>query len=793
MVGVLDRKLWREVRSAGVLLLAITSIIAVGVMCFVYMRSAYFNLNLAKDRYYAQCRMADFWLELKKAPLAELDSVARLPGVLALEPRIQFFATVDLERVPKLLNGLVISLADRRRATINDVVLKRGGYFTDRRDNEVIVNDAFARRHGIYPGQWIHLILNNRRQELLVVGTAISSEFVYLVGPGSLSPDPEHFGVFYLKRKYAEEVFNFSGAYNSLVGHLAPRLQEQPDDVLRRMETALAPHGVFTSYARKNQASNRFLSDEIRGLGVFATIMPAIFMAVAALVLNVLMVRLIEQQRVIVGTLKAIGYTDRQIFWHFAKFGMAMGVLGGALGLILGYWMAGFVTRLYRQFFEFPNLENQLYWGTYLGGLAVSLGCALGGSLYGARLALRLNPAEAMRPRPPARGGAIVLERIGWFWSRLSFGWRLVLRNVFRNRLRSAVGVFAAAMGSALLVCGFILANAIVFMINWQFELVTRSDIDLSLADERGAPAWLEARRLPGVDYAEPTLDVACRLVNGHHRRRGTITGVLPNARLTVPRDIEGRPLRIPSNGLCMTRKMAEILHLRPGDLVSVIPVKGRREELRLPVVEISDSYVGLLIYTDIYYLSRLVGEELAVTGAQLQVDRRPAALAALHRQLKQLPSLRTVNARADVIRNLIDTVVNTQQIFIGLLVLFAGVMFFGSLLNSSLIALAERQREVATLRVLGYSAWEVGGLFLREGSVIHALGTLLGLPLGYLLAYVLSVVYDTEMFRFPLVTPPVVWIKTLLCAALFILSAHAVVQRAIHKLDWLDASKTKE
>ena len=277
MVSVLDRKLLREVKNSRALLMAITSIIAVGVMCFVYMRSTYHNLSLAKFRYYAQCRMADFWIEAKKVPLAEIEELAKVHGVTGLRPRIQFFATVDLERVRAPLNALVLSLPDRREPIINDIVLESGGYFTDRRGNEVIVNNAFARRHGIRPGQTIHLILNNRRQELQVVGTAISSEFVYLVAPGSIAPDPEHFGVFYLKRSFAEEVFDFSGATNQIIGLLDPAHAERPQEVLRQMEVALEPYGVVTSYARRTQASNQFLSDEIRGLGIFSTIMPTSF------------------------------------------------------------------------------------------------------------------------------------------------------------------------------------------------------------------------------------------------------------------------------------------------------------------------------------------------------------------------------------------------------------------------------------------------------------------------------------------------------------------------------------
>jgi len=403
-----------------------------------------------------------------------------------------------------------------------------------------------------------------------------------------------------------------------------------------------------------------------------------------------------------------------------------------------------------------------------------------------------LNPAEAMRTRPPVQGGAIWLEHFGWLWQRLGFGWRLTLRNIFRNRLRTAVGVFAGAMGAALLVCGFMLSEALQYLIDFQFERILRSDVDLSFTDERGRPALLEARRLPGVDRAEPTCDVACTFVHGPRRRRGAVTGLAPGAVLTTPRDVAGRQIRIPDAGLAMNRKLAELLDVSVGDHVTLLPVKGRRYPLEVPVVEISNSYIGLAVYCDIDYLSRLVGEELMVSGVQMTVDPRADVRRALFRELKQLPGLRAVNVRADVIANL-RFVVRTQRIFIGLLVLFAGVIFFCSLLNASLIGLAERRREVATFRVLGYSAWQVGGYFLRESLLVNFFGTLLGLPLGYSLAMLISIVYNTEMFRFPLISPPAVWGATMGLALVFALSAHAVVQRNIHQLDWLEASKTKE
>ncbi len=390
------------------------------------------------------------------------------------------------------------------------------------------------------------------------------------------------------------------------------------------------------------------------------------------------------------------------------------------------------------------------------------------------------------------QGGAIWLERFPRLWNRLSFSWRLVLRNVFRNRLRSSVGVLATALGAGLLMCGFVLTSAIAYLVNFQFELVTRSDVDLQFKDDLGRAALLESAALPGVNLAEPQLNVSCTFIAGPNRRRGAISGLLANSRLTIPRDTEGKAIRIPETGVTMSRKLAQLLEVRPGDEVTILPTRGRREPIQVPITELSDSYIGMAVYADIRYLSELVGEEFAVSGVQLAVEDNSHSRSSLYHELKQLPAVQSVNIRADVIRNM-EFIVETQRIFIVFVVLFAGVIFFSSLLNSSLVSLAERRREVATLRVLGYNEWQVGGLFLRENLVINSLGTLLGLPLGYSLAWVLSRVYDTEMFRFPLTSPPWVWYATVLLAAVFVLATHAFVQRTITRLDWLDASKTME
>ncbi len=793
MVSVLNRRLLRELFAHRWRLLAIVGIIAVGVNEYVAMGTCYRNLTEAKRDYYRQCRMADFWIDLKKAPVAELGALANLRGVAEFRPRIQFFATVDLENAKEPINGMILSMPDRREPVLNDIVMRRGGYFTDRRQNEVIVNESFAEHHHLVPGMWMRLVLNNRQQELFIVGTAISSEFVYLLGPGAIMPDPEHFGVFYLKHSYAEDVFDFEGATNQIVGRLTPEMQSQPRVVLDQAEELLDSFGVFTTTPLADQASNKSISQEIMGLDTFAIVMPIIFLTVAALVLNVVLTRLAEQERTMIGTLKALGYADGQVFLQFLKYALAVGLGGAVVGSVGGYYLAEWMTQQYRQFFQFPNLQNHFYAGQHLIALGIALACAAVGSVRGTRAVLRLKPAEAMRPKPPKGGGAILLERIGWFWNRLSSSWRMVVRSVVRNRMRTTIGIFAAAMGACVMASSFMMAQATYYLVDFQFRWVLRSDMDLTFKDEHGWGALLEAARLPGVDRAEPVLNVACKFRNGPYEKRGAVTGLIHNARLTVPRDLEARPLRIPAAGLMMTRKMAELMHVGRGDMVTIQPIQGLRREHQVPVVEIADCYIGTPVYANLDWLSRLIGEEMALSGVQLAVDGSAVHRAALYRELKEMPALEAANSRADMIQSLEDTLVRNLWVVIGLLVVFAGIIFFGSILNASLVSLAERGREVATLRVLGYTPWQIGKLLLRESMMTTIVGTLLGLPAGYYLSVLIAEMYDSEMFRFPVVSTTATWVGSVVMAIVFAMSAHVFVQLAIHRMDWLEALQAKE
>lgn len=790
--SVLHRKLLRDLYSARALLIAVTAILGLGVSAYVANLSLYYNLEYSRRSYYAQSRMADFWINMERIPHSEIERLQRVPGVSELRTRIFMPVTVDLESVERPLTGTIISMPEEPRPVINNLVMRQGSYFTQRRRDEVIISDSFATSHDLRPGDRLHVLLNDKRQELYIVGTAIGAEFIFATAPGTMIPDKAGYVVLYVKQTFAEEATDLEGAANQLVGLVTPEYKDRPQQVLDQLERSLESFGEANTIPLNDHASHMQLTSDLKGLRTINLIVPSVFLAVAALILDVLMVRLTQQQRTVVGMLKATGYSNQQLLVHFLQFGGVVGALGGLLGAAFGFWLAGFMLNLFRTFYEFPRIINRPYPGIVFGCVALGVTIAVLGTLRGAYQVMKLRPAEAMRPKPPEVGRRIWFEEWPWFWRRLGFRWQMVLRGIFRHRLRVFTSVFASMMGSALILQTQQVDDSFTELLDFTFERLLVSDMDLSFESEVSYGGFLETRRLPGVDYAEPTLSVGCTFYQGHYRKRGAVQGIVPQARLTVPRNQAGDAVRIPSRGLVLTRRLAEILHVQPGDRIEFVPMKGDRRRIQAPVAQIVESFVGTACYADYHYLNGLIGEESAVSSVQALLDTDRQAVRNFYRQLKATPKLEGFSALREQ-KSQLEEMLKPLKVVNRFLIGFAGLLFCGGIVTSSLISLAERRQEIATLRVLGYQPAQIGGIFLRESLIVNTLGILLGLPVGFAFAYFIIQYVGTDMTRLPFVLERETWYTTVLLGYAFTFVGYLPVYRAVRRLDWIAALNVNE
>lgn len=794
---VLLTKLRRDLLAQWGSLLALTAIMAIGAGSCVGMRALHRDTDCARSSYYAHQNLADIVVNLRSAPEWAVQQAQSLTNISILQGRINEPVLLDIPGLDLPVAGSAISVPLERRPMLNDVLLRQGMWFEGSGEGQVILIDAFARANGLRPGDRIRALLPDRQHDLLIVGTAMAPEFVYLLpADGGLAPDPARFGVLYMPEEILQRAADREGAWTQVLGRVLDRSPEALKQTLEALETHLDDYGVTLTSTMADQPSVRFLADELDGLATSSLVMPSIFLGVAALILHVLMGRLVARERMIIGTLKAVGYSRGAIMLLYLAHGAAVGLLGGLAGLALGHGLHQMMIAMYQQFFALPGLAARMHPDIMLLGVAVSIAFATMGSSQGAWLAARLDPAESMRPPAPAKGGRIWLEYFQGLWRRLPFQLKLTARNMLRHPMRSAASMIAAMIATALIVMMTSMLDSLDILMRHQFERVSREDMTVILRDPQDALGGVrEIEGLPGVSVVEGTLDVPCDLRYGLREKRMGVIGLPVGHQLHMPLDGSGNRVAIPPSGLVLSRKLAEILDVHVGDPVQMRPLMGERREVQAVVSGIVDTYLGLAAYASLDYLARLLGEQ-AVSNTllmRLEPGLASAERAGLMAALRERPSVTGVSERMRALEQMQKTFGETMGANLSVMVLFAGAIAFGGVLNTALVSLSERRRDIATLRVLGYTPRQVGVLFATESLILNLMGVALGVVAGVIAAHLMAQAFNTELFRFPAVVTPTRMITSAAIVMVFIGIAQVIIFRLIRTLDWLEAVKSRE
>jgi putative ABC transport system permease protein len=784
----LDRKLWRDLWHLRGQALAIALVVACGVATVVTARVGYESLQASQADYYARYRFADVFAPLERAPDSLRSALAAIPGVAAVRTRVVAEVTLDVPGLAEPATGRLVSVPERRVPVLNDVHLRRGRWLEPGRRDEVIASEAFAEANGLDLGDRIGAVLNGRWQALRIVGIGLSPEYVYELQGTNFFPDNRRFGVLWMSREALGPAFEMDGAFNDLSLRLLPGAQEE--EVIARVDRLLERWGGLGAYGREDQISHRFLSDEIRQNRVFGTVLPAIFLGVAAFLLHVVLSRLVATQREQIAVLKAFGYGPLRIGAHYLELALVCVALGSLLGVALGLWWAAEINRLYGQFYRFPVLRFAPSGAVVAIAVGVSALAALGGAASAVRRVLRLPAAEAMRPEAPARFRSGWLERSG-LAARLPASVRMIWRNLVRRPLRAGLTVLGLSLAVAILIVGHYFVDAIEYLGEVQFRLVQREDVTVAFHDPRPARARYELAALPGVLRAEPFRVVAARLRHGHAERRVAVFGLAPDAELRriVGADLAALP--VPPEGLVLTTKLAEILGVGPGDEIVVEVLEGSRPVRAVRVAGLADELIGLSAYMDARALHRLMREDATLSGAFLRVDAQ--ALPRVYAELKRMPAVAGATTRLAALQGFEETLAKSLGVFTTVLVTFAAVIAAAMVYNAARIALSERGRELASLRVLGFTRGEVALLLLGEQALLTAAALPLGFWIGYRLCAALAAAYQWELFRMPLVVSDRTYGFALLVVLAAALLSSLAVRRRLDHFDLVEVLKARE
>jgi putative ABC transport system permease protein len=786
--SALNRKLLRDLAAMKGQSFAIAMVVAAGVSMYVMYLSNFASLQGTRAAYYRQQRFADVFASMKRAPQRVAAEIAGLPDVSAIETRVVAQVTLDLEQLEEPASGRLISIPADRRPRVNDLFLRRGRWIEPGRRDEVLASEGFASAHALNPGDHVPAVINGRLRRLTIVGIALSPEYIYSIRPGELVPDDKRFGIFWMDRQALGAAFDMEGGFNDVVITLAPGAR--PDDTIARLDRILEPYGGLGAIPRALQLSHWTVENELAQLQSFGFMLPLVFLLVAAFILNVALTRALAQQRPQIAALKALGYGNLAIGWHYMKWGLVIGVLGVAIGIGAGAWLGHMIISLYNQFFRFPELRFSVPMTVVLGATLLTLGAAAAGAFSAVRRAVRVPPAEAMRPEAPARYRRSVLET-RWVAARLGAAGRMVLRNVTRHPLRAAASIAGIGFAVAILMVGFVFADAMDRLIETQFWIAERQDVAVTFVEPRADAARLALARLPGVIAVEPQRSLAVRVRSSHRERYVSLTGVLPTPRFKRIVDRDGRVMAMPASGLVMSKMLADVLGVTPGDRVTLDVLEGIRPTRDMTVAGFVDDTMGLAIYANLDVVHRLMREGEVASGALLLID--PASEDAVARALKRLPAVAGAGFKRAVLNSFRDTMAANMNLSIAINLIFAGVIAFGVVYNAARVSLSERSRELASLRVLGFTRAEISSILLGELALLTLAALPVGAALGYGLSSLIVGSIQSEVYRFPLFVSrqAVAWsfLGIMVAAALSAL----LVRRRLDTLDLVAVLKVRE
>mgnify|MGYP000675232826 FL=1 len=783
----LDKKLLRDFRRLWAQGLSIALVLACGVAVLLISYGMYGALENTRSAYYERNRFADVFASATRAPRNLKSEIADIEGVWAVELRTVKDAVLDLPNRVKTATGRIISLP-ANGAVLNVPLVRSGRPPDPDAPDEIMVNEPFALANDYQLGDVIHANLNGRKRPLTIVGTALSPEYIYTIGPGSLMPDNENFGILWMAENAASAAFDMSGAFNDVSLKLA--LSADPAEVIDRLDDILEPYGGTGAYERDQQLSDAFIDSELLGLETMARILPPVFFGIAAFLVNMVIGRIVALERSQIGLMKALGYTDFTIATHYVMLAVLIAVIGVLIGWGLGTWAARGMALLYAEFFTFPYLIFSVSTFTYVLSGALGMLAAALGAVINAMKAARLAPAVAMSPPAPPNFRRGLFDRL-FTWMRLSQPTMMILRGIMRWPLRASLTSLGMALGVAVLVASSFFNDSMDEIIDVAFSQSNRQDAILLLTHEQPLSVLADIERLPGVLRAEGQVSLPVRLTNGHYEKRVSIEASWPDADLSRVIDPDGNVIEAPAEGILLTKRLAGQLGVSPGDRIEVEFLTGRRERHRLAVSGIVTQYFGIGAYMNADYAARLFRVSPRITAANVLVDDN--RIDDLHRELKDTPNLAgliMLNDTRQVFRDTIKENIVIQSI---IYIAIAAMITIGVTYNSARIQLSERARELASLRILGFTNAEVSFILMGETLLLAIVAQPLGWAIGALIAWGMSFAFASDLYTIPVILENHTYGFASVVALVAAVGSVLVVRRRLDTLDLVSVMKTRE
>ena len=783
----LDRKLLRDIRRLWSQVLAIALVLACGVAILLTAFGMVRALEATLEDYYGRQNFADLFSTARRAPAALIEEIRAIDGVSAAEARVTGWAVLDLPGRAAAASGRILSLPEGG-ARLNAPLLVTGRLPDPDSDHEVAVNDRFAQANGYRPGDRFSAVLDGTRTMLSITGTLRSPEFIYALPPGGMMPDEAGYAVIWMPARAAQARFGLTGAFNDLAVTLH-RTADLPA-VTDSIDALLKPWGGSGAYLRDRQPSHAFIDAELAQLRNMAVVLPPIFLGIAAFLVNMLLGRIVALERAEIGLLKAVGYREAEIALHYFGLAVLVAAIGIGIGWGAGTWLARGMAQIYARFFDFPWLIRPGGVDVYAVSGLLGLAAAGIGAARAALGAARLDPAVAMAPAAPPRFKHGPIDRLVGAMG-LSQPAMMILRGLLRWPLRAAMTMLGLAFGVGILVASTFLTDSLDEVIDTSFFRSNRQHASLILAAEAPVSVAQAARGLPGVLAVEPQFDLPVTLRHGPRSKRVSITARPSGGDLVRTLDEAGHVVGIPRHGLVLSSHLAEQLGVGRGDRLQVEIEQDRSRGFEETVTAVTTQYLGLGAYMDLDALAARLNEAPRATALHLALD--PVARPGFHAAIKALPEIASAVLLTEIRDSFRDTISENIRRNTILFLTISILITSGVAYNGARIQLSERARELASLRILGFTRREASSILLGETAVLAVLAQPLGWGIGALISWAMVAGFDSDLYRIPLVLTAANFATASLVTLGAALASALLVRRRFDRADIVAVLKTRE
>ncbi len=776
----LQRKLIRDLAGSKGLFIAVSIVIFLGVALFGASFLGYRNLKSSYDYSYEVLRMADFTIRVVEAPPELVDELEAVPGIEAVTGRVntEIVMAIPGDEV-KRISATFISLPGATRPDVNDVKVEEGDYFGDPGGKALLLEKGFAEHHDLHAGDTVSLVIGDAEVGYSVAGIVTSPEYIWPAkSRQEILVSFETWGVGFLPQETIGGLTGSSGLneFCFLVDDAVDR-----DSVIEQVEAILSPYSVIDVVPQEEQPSNNALKLDLQEFGEMAEIFPLMFLVVGALATYILLTRLVQNQRAQIGLMRAIGYTRRQVLFHYLGFALIIGIAGSVAGIIAGYLLGGAVTNLYVDILGLPYTHTQMGWIEWLAieeGIAAGvLPCLIGGFIP-AFAASRLIPAEAMRTPPPAAGRRPVIERIFPFLARLSFLWKVPLRNIFRNRRRSIYTMIGVAFGIMLILVSASFIDSFDAVFSMQFDDIQRSDAQINFADPQPEYVLDEIAGWEEVETVEPVLQIPARLAYGDETYSTLAIGLAEDSDLYGLYRTSGERVYASQGQVLLSEALEDKLGVHVGDTIGVdaAPYGGGELEVAGFVKQPLGSY-GYIAIED---AQQMAGYPV-VNGIMLASSTDD--LSPLRDKAHGLPGAASIDVTSEL-GDKVDEMLSLIRGIMYVMLAFGAALCLAIVFTTVTISIVERRREIATMRTLGEGKGRIAAMITIENLILGLVAVIPGIPLAYGVAMMMSRFFQTDMMNFYLAIYPRTYVMVVAIVVIIMLVSQLPGIRQLNRMD---------